>query len=128
MMTPKDFLSSYVNEFNAKNMSTLIKMYETQACFVVQPGQVVKGLEKIRHNLQSFIDMDGNLQSDVKGVVQAENIALVSTEWSFSGTGPDGKPVSIGGKAIDVLRQQSDGAWRILIDNPWGTDLSFLTD
>jgi uncharacterized protein (TIGR02246 family) len=123
MVTPKDFLSSYVKEFNGKNLSSLMKMYEPDACFVVQPGQIVSGLEKIRQNLQGFIDMNGNLQSNVKAVVQADNIALVSTEWSFSGTSPDGKSVSIGGKATDVLRQQSDGAWHILIDNPWGTDL-----
>ena len=33
------------------------------------------------------------------------------------------KLVNIAGKATDVLRQQSDGTWHILIDNPWGTDL-----
>jgi ketosteroid isomerase-like protein len=36
---------------------------------------------------------------------------------------PDGKPFNIGGKATDVLRQQSDGTWRIVIDNPWGSDI-----
>ena len=41
MTTPKEFLSSYVEEFNAKNVSSLMKMYEPDACFVVQPGQVV---------------------------------------------------------------------------------------
>ena len=61
----------------------------------------------------------GNLQSNVKGVIQASNLALVNTEWLFSGTGPDGKPLNIDGKATDVLRQQSDGTWRIIIDNPW---------
>jgi uncharacterized protein (TIGR02246 family) len=122
-MTPKEFLSSYVKEFNARNVSSLINMYETDAYFVAQPGQVVKGLENIRQNLQGFIDMNGNLESKVKGVIQTINLALVNTEWSFSGTGPDGKPVNIAGKATDVLRQQSDGTWRILIDNPWGTDL-----
>lgn len=55
-------------------------MYEPDACFIVQPGQIARGLEKIRQNLQGFIDMKGNLQSNVKGVVQADNIALVSTE------------------------------------------------
>ena len=48
MMTPKEFLGSYVKEFNAKNVSSLMNMYETGACFVIQPGQVVKGLENIR--------------------------------------------------------------------------------
>ena len=123
MMTPKEFLKSYVEKFNAKNVNPLIDMYETDAYFQVQPGQVVKGLENIRQSLQGFIDMNGNLQSNVKGVIQASNLALVNTEWLFSGTGPDGKPLNIDGKATDVLRQQSDGTWRIVIDNPWGSDI-----
>jgi ketosteroid isomerase-like protein len=122
-MTPKEFLSFYVKEFNAKNVNSLMDMYETDACFVVQPGQIVKGLDNIRQSLQGFIDMSGNLQSDVKGVIQMSNLALVNTKWSFSGTGPDGKPVNIAGKATDVLRQQFDDTWRIIIDNPWGTDM-----
>jgi ketosteroid isomerase-like protein len=56
-------------------------------------------------------------------VIHTSDIALVNTEWSFNGTGPYGKSVTIIGKATDVLRQQSDGTWRILIDNPWGTNL-----
>ena len=67
------------------------------------------------------------MEAKVKGVIQISNLALVNTEWSFSGTGPDGKPVNIAGKAMDVLRQQSDGTWRILIDNPWRTDLQIST-
>lgn len=122
-MTPKEFLSFYLKEFNAKNVNSLMSMYETDACFVVQPGQIVKGLDNIRQSLQGFIDMNGNLQSDVKGVIQTSNLVLVSTEWSFNGTGSDEKPVNIGGKAIDVLRQQSDDTWRIIIDNPWGMDM-----
>jgi uncharacterized protein (TIGR02246 family) len=123
MMTPKEFLSSYVKKFNAGNVSSLINMYETDAYFVVQPGQVVSGLENIRQSLKDFIDMNGNMETRVKAVIQTSNLALVNTEWSFKGNGPDGKPVNISGKATDVLRQQSDGTWRILIDNPWGTDL-----
>ena len=123
MMTPKEFLKSYVEKFNAKNVSSLIDMYETDACFQVQPGQDVKGLENIRQSLRGFIDRNGNLQSNVKGVIQASNLVLVNTEWLFSGTEPDGKPFNVGGKATDVLRQQSDGTWRIVIDNPWGLDI-----
>jgi ketosteroid isomerase-like protein len=122
-MTPKEFLKSYVERFNAKNVSSLVDMYETDACFQVQPGQVVRGLENIRQSLRGFININGNLHSNVKDIIQASNLALVNTEWLFSGTGPDGKPLNIGGKATDVLRQQSDGTWRIVIDNPWGSDI-----
>ena len=49
-------------------------------------------------------------------------MSLVTTEWSFSGTGSDDKHVDITSKSADVLRQQPDGTWRFVIDNPWGTD------
>jgi ketosteroid isomerase-like protein len=122
-MTPKEFLISYVKKFNAGDISSLISLYETEACFVSQEGEVVKGIENVRQRLQSFINMNGRIESKVIGVVQTNDIALVNTEWSFNGSGPDGKSVTITGKATDVLRQQSDGTWRILIDNPWGTNL-----
>jgi ketosteroid isomerase-like protein len=91
--------------------------------FKFNQDKLLKVLENIRRSLQGFIDMNGNLQSNVKGVIQASNLALVNTEWLFSGTGPDGKPLNIDGKATDVLRQQSDGTWRIVIDNPWGSSI-----
>jgi ketosteroid isomerase-like protein len=106
MMTPKEFLSSYVEKFNARDISSLISLYETNACFVSQPGQVVNGLENIRQSLQSFIDMNGNLETKVNGAIQTSDIALVNSEWSFYGTGPDEKLVTIDGKAIDVLCRQ----------------------
>jgi ketosteroid isomerase-like protein len=122
-MTPKEFLISYVKKFNSGDISSLISLYETEACFVSQEGEVVKGIDNVRQRLQSFINMNGRIESKVIGVVQTNDIALVNTEWSFNGSGLDGKAVTITGKATDVLRQQSDGTWRILIDNPWGTNL-----
>jgi ketosteroid isomerase-like protein len=122
-MTPKEFLISYVEKFNAGDISSLINMYEIDACFVSQEGEVIKGTENIRQTLRSFINMNGKIQSKVVGVIETSDIALVNTEWSFNGTGPDGKAVTITGKATDALRRQSDGNWHILIDNPWGTNL-----
>jgi ketosteroid isomerase-like protein len=122
-MKPKELLISYVEKFNAGDLSSLIALYETDACFVSQPGQVVNGLENIRQALQTFVDMNGKLETKVKGAIQTSDIALVNSEWSFNGSGPDGKLVTIAGNAIDVLHQHSDGSWGILIDNPWGTDL-----
>ena len=66
--------------------------------------------------------MKGKLESNVKRIIQTSDLALVISEWSFSGTGPDGNPVNLASICTDVLRQQSDGTWRVIIDNPWGTD------
>jgi ketosteroid isomerase-like protein len=89
---------------------------------LLNPGQVVKGQNQIRQSLQNFIGMKGKLESNVKRIIQTSDLALVISEWSFSGTGPDGNPVNLASIATDVLRQQSDGTWRVIIDNPWGTD------
>ena len=66
--------------------------------------------------------MNGKLDLSEKRVLKAMDLTLVITEWSFSGTGPDGKPVHMTAKSADVLRQQRDGTWRFVIDNPWRTD------
>lgn len=97
-------------------------LYESDACFASQPGQFIKGREGIRQSIQEFVDMHGKLESKIKRVFQTSDLALVISEWSFSGTGPDGNPVNLASIATDVLRQQSDGTWRVIIDNPWGTD------
>jgi len=97
-------------------------LYESDACFASQPGQFIKGRDGIRQSIQGFVNMRGKLESKIKRVLQASDLALGISEWSFSGTGPDGNPVNLASIATDVLRQQSDGTWRVIIDNPWGTD------
>lgn len=65
-MTPENFLKSYVGQFNKGNISSILGLYESDACFASQPGQVVRGEESIRHSLQSFIDIKGKLESNIK--------------------------------------------------------------
>jgi ketosteroid isomerase-like protein len=120
--TPEEVLSSIVKGINMGNIDSVLMLYESEACFSPKPGQIVKGHQSIRQSLQVFIDMKGRLESNVTRVLQASSLALVISEWSFSGTGPDGNPVNLASTSTDVLRQQSDGTWRITIDNPWGTD------
>jgi ketosteroid isomerase-like protein len=97
-MTPKEFLISYVKKFNSGDISSLISLYETEACFVSQEGEVVKGIDNVRQRLQSFINMNGRIESKEIGVVQRNDIALVNTEWSFNGSGPDVKQLLLLGK------------------------------
>lgn len=119
---PENLLITFAGELNKGNLCYLLSLYEKDACFVSQSGEIVKGQENIRQILQKFVDMKGKLETSVKNVINARDIALVFSEWSFSGIGADGKAVSLRGKATDVLRQQSDGTWRIVVDSPWGTD------
>jgi ketosteroid isomerase-like protein len=91
-------------------------------CNFSQPGQLARSPESVCQSLRSFIDLKGKLDLKVKRVLQASDLALVTSEWSFRGTGPDGNPANMAAKSADVLRHQVDGTWRFVIDNPWGTD------
>ena len=121
-MTPGEVLDSVVEGINTGDLDSLMMLYEEDACFASQPGQLAKSPESVRQSLLSFIDSKGKLDLKVKRVLQASDLALVITEWSFSGTGPDGNSVIMAAKSADVLRHQDDGTWRFVIDNPWGTE------
>ena len=120
--TPEQVLDSIVNGINTGNMEALMALYEPEAAFAVQPGSLAKGLPGVREALSGFIAMRGKLDLKVTHVLEAGGLALVTGVWSFAGTAPDGKPVNLSAKSADVLRQQEDGSWRFVIDNPWGTD------
>ncbi len=79
------------------------------------------GSPGVREALAGFISMNGKLDLDVTRVLQVDDLALVTGTWSFHGTGPDGEPVRLEASNADVLRRQTDGTWRFVIDNPWGT-------
>lgn len=121
-VTPEETLHSITEYINAGNLDSLMIFYESDACFASQPGQFINSREGIRQSLQGFVDMRGKLESKIKRVFQTSNLALVISEWSFRGTGPDDNVVNLASTATDVLRQQPDGTWRVIIDNPWGTE------
>ena len=120
--TPERVLKSIVEGINTGNLDALMSLYEPEAAFAQQPGQLAHGVGGVRESLAAFIAMKGTLDLKVTRVLEAGGLALVAGAWSFTGTAPDGTPVTLSGRNADVLRRQADGSWRFVIDNPWGTD------
>ena len=58
-MTPEDVLNSVVEGINTGDLEALMKLYESDACFATQPGQLAKSPESVRQSLRSFIDLKG---------------------------------------------------------------------
>jgi uncharacterized protein (TIGR02246 family) len=120
--TPEQVLASIVEGINTGNLDALMTLYEAKAAFATRPGSLAHGLQGIRGGLAGFIAMKGTLDLNVTRVLEADGVALVIGVWSFAGTGPDGQSVTLTAQNADVLRRQTDGSWRFVIDNPWGTN------
>jgi uncharacterized protein (TIGR02246 family) len=120
--TPEQVLKAIVDGINAGDLDALMPLYEPEAGFAAQPGSLAHGPAGVRQGLAGFIAMKGKLDLEVKRVLKASDLALVTTVWSFTGAGPSGEPVKLAARSADVLRRRADGSWRFVIDNPWGTD------
>ena len=119
--TPEQVLATIVTGINSGDLDSLMPLYESEAAFATQPGNLAPGAGGIREALAGFIAMNGTLDLEVTRVLEVDDLALVIGVWSFDGTGPDGEPVHLEASNADVLRRQTDGTWRFVIDNPWGT-------
>jgi uncharacterized protein (TIGR02246 family) len=120
--TPEQVLEAIVEGINTGDLERLMPLYENEAAFANEPGSLAHGAPGVSEALTGFISMKGKLDLDVTRVLEVGDLALVIGVWSFDGTRPDGEPVRLAARNADVLRRQTDGTWRFVIDNPWGTD------
>ena len=120
--TPEQVLRSIVDGINRGDLDALLTLYEPHAAFAIQPGHLRHGLPGVAQALSGFVAMRGQLDLEVTRVLEVGDLALVTTVWSFAGTAGDGESVKLAARSADVLRRQDDGSWRLVIDNPWGTD------
>jgi len=120
--TPQQVLAAVVDGINTGDLDALLRLYEPDAAFAAQPGTLAHGASGVSSSLEAFLAMKGTLDIRLTHVLEASGLALVVGEWSFTGTGADGQPVTLTGHNADVLRRQADGSWRFVIDNPWGHD------
>jgi ketosteroid isomerase-like protein len=86
---------------------------------VAQPGHTGSGPEQLRRRLEYWLSTrPAGLTFRITQLLQAGDIALSLAPWSYTMPGPDGT-VPLQGVGTDVLRRQSDGTWKFVIDNPF---------
>jgi uncharacterized protein (TIGR02246 family) len=119
LSSPDGVIKLFSDRLNERDVDGALALYEADAAFVAEPGRWVTGTEEIRAALERFAALEPELEGEIESVREASGVALVVNRWSLRGQGPEG-PVEMGGRSADVLRRQSDGTWRVLIDDPWG--------
>jgi uncharacterized protein (TIGR02246 family) len=118
--SPADAVRLVSERISASDVEGALALYEPEAAFTPQPGQVVTGTTAIRDALEGFAALKPRLKGNVERVVESGDIALVLNRWTLEGIAPDGQAVEMAGLSADVVRRQDDGGWLVLIDDPWG--------
>jgi ketosteroid isomerase-like protein len=69
--------------------------------------------------MERLAGMRATLANDIKRVVPlGDDLAVVYNDWTFAGKRADGSAVHAAGKALEIMRRQPDGTWRIFFDDP----------
>lgn len=118
--TPQEVSKLIGQRLGSRDLDGVMELYEPNACLVPEPGQLLKGTAAIRKGTEDFIALKPTITVESESVVQADDLAIVYTKWSLSGTGSDGSTINMGGMATDVMRRQPNGTWLCVIDNPFG--------
>jgi ketosteroid isomerase-like protein len=72
---------------------------------------------------QPFLDLKLKISMEVTAVQNgAGNLALTRTKTTATGIDAEGKPVSMSGKTVELVRRQSDGMWLFVIDDQHGAE------
>jgi uncharacterized protein (TIGR02246 family) len=113
-------MAAWAATFAARDLDAMMRLYEPGAVWVGADGAVAVGLDAIRDGFVGFMALNATFHPDAPDVVEAGDLALLSSSWSLSGTGPDGAPLEMESRTADVLRRQPDGRWLYVIDSPYG--------
>jgi len=120
-MSPAETSTLMSAAITAGDVDAAVGLFEPAASFV-QLSYVAQGTDAIRDAVSGLLTMKPTLHGIPDRVVQTGDLALVCGRWTLKGTGPDANPVELSGRFTDVVRQQADGRWLFVIDNPYGVD------
>jgi uncharacterized protein (TIGR02246 family) len=119
---PEDWPRLFEQHLNAGDLEAVVALYEPDACFVPRSGEMLVGRDGIRHVLSGLIGRKTHLHSQVIRSVTVGEILLLYTDWQGTTVEPPGRTVEIRHKAIEVLRRQADGTWKLIVGDPNGRE------
>lgn len=109
-------IETMTSAFAAGNIDQILSTYAPEAVVMCEPGQEVTGRENLKAMFSQFIQSGVEFSYGPHEVIVAGETALHVMKW----TAPDTNGVPSSALSIAVLRCQSDGHWKMVVDHPFG--------
>jgi uncharacterized protein (TIGR02246 family) len=119
---PEDMFPQLAAALNSGDVESALKLYEPDAGFVGGTGEVARGEQGLRAEFEAVVAAKISTTGEAVKVIIVKDIALVFVRYQATVSG-GGQDFEMKGLSTDVLRQQPDGTWLSVIDNPFGTAL-----
>jgi len=108
--------------FNTGDVNTVMNMYDVTGIIVPEPEKPVSGKEKFEEAIKAILSIKGIMEVKTFYCLQTGNIAVGRSEWSIT----EGDEVKINAKGIEVMKEQADGTWKIIVDHAFGAEADLI--
>ncbi len=111
--SPEQICHLFKQHMAEGDIEALLSIYDPEAVFLNQSGQVKQGRQGLKGELAPFASAKAISDFSIKQIIQSGDIALMHTQWTVS------SPQVMSVYAIEVVRRQPDGTWCWLIGDPF---------
>lgn len=122
--SPEDMIRLWTDAFNRGDLEAIVELYEPEAVLARSSGPPIIGRAAIREAFTAFLSTRPSMKASTHKILSTADLALCYGEWSLRGTNADGTARAVSGKSVEILRKQSDGSWRYILDDPYSTGVS----
>lgn len=117
-MRARDVHKDLAAAYNTGDLNTVLSMYDVSGVMVAEPGKPVAGKEKFEAAVKGILSIKGKMEINTVYCLEAGDVAVGRSEWSIK----DGDETKVAAKGIELLRRQSDGTWKVVIDHAFGAE------
>jgi ketosteroid isomerase-like protein len=118
----EDVHATLANAFNTGNIDIVMSMYDVTGIIVPEPGKPVSGKAKFEEAIKGILSIRGKMDIKTVYCLQTGNIAVGRSEWNIT----DNDEIKISAKGIEVMKQQADGTWKIIVDHAFGAEAGLV--
>lgn len=117
---PQDWPMIFTKLLHTGDIEGMLALYAADARFARPNGDVLVGHDQLRPILTSLVREDRRMESEVIQAVVSDDIAVLYTDFRGTRIDTAGERVDVRDRAIEVLRRQRDGSWKLIIGDPKG--------
>jgi uncharacterized protein (TIGR02246 family) len=103
-----------------KDIAAVMAIYEPSATVAFEPGSPISDNAVLEQMFTGMAAINPVFDYTGHDVIVDGDLAVHIAPWNMAAVTPDGQEITQSGLSVAVLRRQSDGGWKIVIDNPHG--------